>query len=642
MTTPQTAMSAAGGANYTSASLYVGDLSPDVTEAIIFDIFNNVGPVASVRVCRDNATRRSLGYAYVNFHRVDDADRALENLNFTTILRKPCRIMWSQRDPSLRKTGAGNIFINGLADQIDNKTLYDTFSTFGNILSCKVAQNKDGANLGYGFVHYESEEAANDAIAKVNGKSIGNSIVKVIPFKSRKERQDGQAQQFTNIYVKNLPLEMSEEELKTLFEKYGKVTSLKLGPKPPENKSEKSGKKGTRYGFINYETNEAASKAIEAMNDYELEERKLFVGRHQKKEERERELRRKHEAEKLERQKQYRNVNLYVKNLADDITDEKLAQNFEKFGSITSAKVMFDKQTGKSKGFGFVCFSQPEEATRAVTEMNGRMIDKKPLYVTLAQRKEDRRAQLEAQYAQRSNFKPGGQPQMYQQGPVFYPGAAMRPPVHMAYPQQMNMPGRWVNQSRPMMNMPGQQVPMRNYQLMPAMVNGGRQQGGQGGQNRRGRQGRQQGGKQGQPTQGGPQGPQMGGPRVDGQIRYNQNVRNPQMGAQQPQGAMAQQQTPQNIAQQPLSTLVQILAAAPAEQKKRMLGERLFPLVQARQPENAGKITGMLLEMDDTDLIRLLESEQVLELNIKEALEELERSDGESDEESDEEEEPEA
>ena len=68
------------------------------------------------------------------------AERALDTMNFDVIKVKPVRIM-SQRDPSLRKSGVGNIFIKNLDKSIDNNALYDTFSAFGNILSCKVSKD---------------------------------------------------------------------------------------------------------------------------------------------------------------------------------------------------------------------------------------------------------------------------------------------------------------------------------------------------------------------------------------------------------------------------------------------------------------------------------------------------------------------
>lgn len=217
-----------------------------------------------------------------------------------------------------------------------------------------------------------------------------------IPRKERQAKIEELKAKFTNVYVKNLDAEVDDKALEELFGKYGKITSA-IVQKDEEGKS-----KG--FGFVNYENFEDARKAVAELHEKEHNGKTLFVARAQKKAEREEELRKQYEQAKLEKLAKYQGVNLYIKNLDDDIDDDKLRQEFSVYGVITSAKVMRDEKEN-SKGFGFVCFSEPDEATRAITEANGRMIGSKPIYVALAQRKEVRRSQLEAQMAQRNQLR---------------------------------------------------------------------------------------------------------------------------------------------------------------------------------------------------------------------------------------------
>ncbi|XP_069588376.1 polyadenylate-binding protein 1-B-like [Ranitomeya imitator] len=251
--------------SYPMASLYVGNLHPDVTEAMLYEKFSPAGPILSIRVCRDMITRRSLGYAYVNFQQPADAERALDTMNFDVIKGKPVRIMWSQRDPSLHKSGVGNIFIK-------NKALYDTFSAFGNILSCEVVCDENGSK-GYGFVHFKTQEAAERAIDKMKGMLLNDRKVFIGRFKSRKEREaelGARAKEFTNVYMKNFGEDMDDERLKEMFGKYGLALSVKV-------MTDESGKsKG--FGFVSFERHEDAQKAVDDMNGKDMNGKAIYVG----------------------------------------------------------------------------------------------------------------------------------------------------------------------------------------------------------------------------------------------------------------------------------------------------------------------------------------------------------------------------
>lgn len=443
-------------------------------------------------------------------------------------------------------------------------------------------------------------------------------VGRFIPRKEREKELGEKAKLFTNVYVKNFGEDMSEEMLKNMFEKYGRITSYKI--------MSKDDGKSRGFGFVAFEDPEAAELAVMELNGKELVEGKpMYVGRAQKKAERQQELKRKFEQLKIERLNRYQGVNLYVKNLDDTIDDERLRKEFMPFGTITSAKVMLEE--GRSKGFGFVCFSSPEEATKAVTEMNGRIVGTKPLYVALAQRKEDRKAHLASQYMQRmANMR------MHQMGQVFpqtgasgyfvptlphpqrFYGHAQVTPIRAtprwpAQPQvRPNAQGATTaypgmqNAYRAAARAPGQAGAMRNVSSIARPITGGQQP-----PNMQSRAG----------PMAGPAGAVVTPGGRPANYKYTANMRNPPQ-----QMAMSAAPPPQQAVhiqgQEPLTATM--LAAAPPQEQKQMLGERLFPLIQRMYPELAGKITGMLLEIDNSELLHMLEHNESLKAKVEEAV----------------------
>ena len=222
--------------------------------------------------------------------------------------------------------------MQNLDKSIDHKALHDTFSSFGNILSCKIATDGSGQSKGFGFVQFENKESAQNAIDKLNGMLINDKQVFVGHFLRKQERETVAIKtKFNNVFVKNLAESTTDEDLKKFFGEYGTITSAVV-MRDGDGKSK-------CFGFVNFENADDAAKAVEALNGKKFDDREWYVGKAQKKSEREQELKGQFEQAMKETVDKFQGLNLYIKNLGDSIDDEKLKELFSEFGTITSCKV---------------------------------------------------------------------------------------------------------------------------------------------------------------------------------------------------------------------------------------------------------------------------------------------------------------
>lgn len=83
-------------------------------------------------------------------------------------------------------------------------------------------------------------------------------------------------------------------------------------------------------------------------------------------------------------------MNMYVSNLGYHITEDDLRKLFEQYGQVSSAKVVMDRETGRSRGFGFVEMDAKPEAEAAMSKLNGKELEGRSISVTVAREKESR------------------------------------------------------------------------------------------------------------------------------------------------------------------------------------------------------------------------------------------------------------
>ncbi|KAI1342656.1 hypothetical protein F5Y15DRAFT_311574 [Xylariaceae sp. FL0016] len=162
------------------ATVYVGNIDERATDALIWELMVQAGPVVNVHLPKDRVTQSHQGFGFVEFNGEVDADYAAKIMNGIRLYGKQLRVNKASADKQKPLEIGAELFIGNLDPMVDEKILYDTFSRFGTLIAPpKVARDDNGLSKGYGFVSYSSFDASDDAISNMNGQYLMNKDVSV-------------------------------------------------------------------------------------------------------------------------------------------------------------------------------------------------------------------------------------------------------------------------------------------------------------------------------------------------------------------------------------------------------------------------------------------------------------------------------
>uniref|UniRef100_A0A915DCE8 Splicing factor 3B subunit 4 n=1 Tax=Ditylenchus dipsaci TaxID=166011 RepID=A0A915DCE8_9BILA len=157
------------------ATIYVGGLDEKVSESVLWELFVQSGPVASVNMPKDRITGSHQGFGFVEFMGEEDADYAIKIMNMIKLYGKPIKVNKASANEKNMDVGA-NLFVGNLDAEVDEKLLFDTFSAFGVILQVpKIMRDTDtGNSKGFAFINFASFEASDLALEAMNGQYLCN------------------------------------------------------------------------------------------------------------------------------------------------------------------------------------------------------------------------------------------------------------------------------------------------------------------------------------------------------------------------------------------------------------------------------------------------------------------------------------
>ena len=371
--------------------LYISDLPYNTNETDIKLFFKRYGDNVSLITIRDPKYHKENDIrpisAKVIFKDYATANKARIEMNLRKLKGHAIRLMWEERDNSVRYNSTTNLFIKGIPFNVQPREVYEYFIKFGDISSAKLKENQDGNHLGYGYVTYYKPESAELAIKNTNGKMMwGGGPLQVDYFKKKNERLSTAGPEVFKLYITNFPGDFTEQNIVELTKEFGAIISCSI----------KTEKIGRRYALVCYENEEAANRAkasLEGKNVYgynlfcKIVNDKSYPNPNEVKinKNNNNNFRRFFQRNKPGFINTNNNMcNLFIKEIPYMIKEKQFIEIFSQYGKITSAKLetynlitnIGDQtvSTPTSKGYGYVCYEDQEVAKKVKDELNGKFL----------------------------------------------------------------------------------------------------------------------------------------------------------------------------------------------------------------------------------------------------------------------------
>lgn len=310
-------------------NLIVNYLPQTMTQEEIRSLFSSIGEVESCKLIRDKVTGQSLGYGFVNYHRIEDASKAIQTLNGLRLQNKTIKVSYAR--PSSEAIKGANLYVSGLPKHMAQPDLERLFSSCGNIITSRIlCDNITGVNKGdgsvpglskgVGFIRFDQRIEAERAIQKLNG-TIPEGATEPITVKFANNPSNN---------AKAIP-----------------PLAAYLAPQAARRALGAALHPASRFRFSPLAGDLLAGNALlpgMATNGS--------------------------------------GWCIFVYNLAPETEENILWQLFGPFGAVQNVKVIRDLQTNKCKGFGFVTMTNYDEALVAIQSLNGYTLGNRVLQVS--------------------------------------------------------------------------------------------------------------------------------------------------------------------------------------------------------------------------------------------------------------------